>query len=241
MNTPSLAPYLSFNNPKKTARIFAFVLGAISLASTVVAAPITVGYSAGNTSASTTPGVKYTVPTITDPNQTAWQLTSFTWLSTASTGALNTGRGFISIFDAALFDPVGKTASDVNSATTGLIGRATGYSYDAISGIGTYTFSSAVNLQSGKSYYFLNSAAVSTSQSNPAPYNYGFTSSGSVSDISRLVVSSGTWANGAGAPNFSAVLTAVPEPTTSALFGPTAVFGFAAFALILRKRRSLHS
>lgn len=233
MNTP-FSPKHSFTVNKSAAliRILAVVIStAAFIAPSLKAAPITVGYSAGNSTATTTPGVKLGIPTITDPSQSTWQLTSFTWLSSANTGANPTGRGYISIFDATLFDPTGMTAAQVNSATTGLIARSDNYDTSS----GAYLFASNVILEGGKSYYILNSAALSTTLSPVAPYPYGFISSGSQPDISRWVVSSGAWASQAGAPNFSASLTpvAVPESKT------TALIGIATLAIIFRKRHRL--
>ena len=204
------------------ARTCLLLLGALTLLGTSLkAAPITVGYSGGSSGATSTPGLEFTLPAITDPSQLAWELTSFTWLSTAGTGALPTGRGYISIFDAALFDPAGMTASEVNSATTGLIARSETYD----TGSGEYFFSASVILEGGKSYYFLNSNALSTSLPPVAPHSYGFSTTENLPDVDRWVVSSGTWSLQSGAPNFSAVLepVSVPEPAASALIGLTAL------------------
>jgi hypothetical protein len=186
-------------------------------------------YSAGNNSGSTTPGLQLVVPTIADPNQSAWALTSFTWLSTSSTSANETGRGFISVFDALLYNPAGKSASQVNSDTTGLMGRSA--TYDTVTG--AYLFTN-VNLESGKTYYFLNSNAMSTTLSPAAPYEYGFSTSASVSGVTRWVVSSGAWASQAGAPNFSVTLDAVPVPEPAA----SGFFALALLALAFRKQRA---
>lgn len=198
------------------------------------AAPTSIGYSAGNSSGNSgTPGLKLTLPAITDPEQSAWELTSFTWLSTSGSGANATGRGYLLIFDAdpLVFTPEGKTAATVNETTTGLIATSAAYAD------GAYSFSSAVILEAGKSYYFLNSMAITTSLAPAAPYDYGFNSSVVMTGIERWVVASGTWASRGGAPNFSAtfVPTSVPEPATAvALLGFT---GLAA-AVSCRRRRS---
>ncbi|MDR1282080.1 MAG: PEP-CTERM sorting domain-containing protein [Opitutaceae bacterium] len=201
---------------------------------------VSMSYTAGTSNGTSTPGVKLTLPAITDPGQSAWQLTSFTWLSTFGSGANATGRGYISIFDATLFDPADKSATDVNSETTGLIARSGTYAN------GVYSFSTEVILEAGKSYYFLNSKAVTTNISvdEPAPYGYGFSNSVTLTGIERWLVSSSGWhAQAAGAPKFSALFSPVmasnpnvPEPATI-----SALLGLAGLAVVLCKHRSRRS
>ncbi|EIP97087.1 hypothetical protein OpiT1DRAFT_01516 [Opitutaceae bacterium TAV1] len=218
---------------RKTPCAAALLLGLVTFfVSPLKAEPISIGYSGGGSSGNSgTPGIKLTLSAIADfSSSSSWELTSFTWLSQTSTGANPTGRGYILIFDAALFDPTDKTATVVNETTTGLV--ATSETWNATAG--AYLFPTEVILDSSKTYYILNSGAITTSIAPAAPYNYGFNSSSSVAitGIQRWVVS-GSWVSRDGVPNFSATFAPVPipEPTTI-----TALLGLAGLAVALFKR-----
>ncbi|AHF94533.1 hypothetical protein OPIT5_19355 [Opitutaceae bacterium TAV5] len=189
----------------------------------------TVGGSSTNNS---TPGMKITLPAYTELNQTGWELTSFTWLSSSGTSAAPTGRGYVLIFDDT-FDPNGKPPSTVNTSTTGLIATSGEWTKDSTK---IYPFTNRVVLEAGASYYFLNNQSVTTAQTPAAPYNYGFNNTATIANVERWNLSGGNWIATVGAPNFSMTLTPVisnvPEPATV-----TTVLGLVGIACFLFKRR----
>jgi hypothetical protein len=196
------------------------LIGLVSARSAVI-----VNYQDGTSSLSSVPGLELTLPTITDPGQASWQLSSFTWLSSSGSGHTATGRLTLWIFDAALYDPAGKTPNGFSSQDTGFVAQSLTYS------AGSYSFSSPLILEGGKTYLFLNAGVVSTGQGAPA--NYGASTSASIPGVQRWVASNGAtaWTETTGAPNFSLTLQAVPvpEPTVTML-------GLIGVALLVSRR-----
>jgi hypothetical protein len=217
----------------------------LGLVTFLVSAPtqadsITIGYSDGASATNgTIPGLKLTLPTITDPDQLAWELTAFTWLTVKSTNTA-TGRGSLWIFDAEVFtSPAGlKNGTDITEETDGFIARSATYTN------GNYSFSDDVILEGGKSYYFLNANALGGST--------GFTGVGYNANSVTVTVagtsievsverwsgngSNSTWGSAAsiGSPNFSATFVPVPVPEPATI---TAFLGLTSIALFLLKRR----
>lgn len=207
--------------------VIAVLLGllAILISAPAQAQSVSLGYTSGTSTNISGAGLKLNLAAIPDfASAPDWQLTSFTWLSTS--GAYATGRGYILIFDAALFSPVGKDFTEVNAATTGLIAKSETYAG------GAYSFSTAVTLDSTKTYYILNSSAITTGTATPAPYQYGYSTSVSLTGIERLINNSSTWAVGTGSPNFSATFAPIPEPATAAI-----LLGLVGMACVLFRRR----
>lgn len=220
MNAPSRElPCPVAPRPRKAnsgGRVTAALFGFIAF---VVSAPaqatqlISIGHQAGNSSTVTAPGIKLTLSKIPEFNASpAWKLTSFTWLSAQRTGSQPTGRGHLLIFDAAKFDPAGKTYAQINSATRGLIATSATYAD------GAYSFPGEVILERSKSYYFLNSVAITTDRNPKAPHQYGFGATAALNGIERWNGSETTWSSAAspGAPNFSATFTPSPDVKHSA-------------------------
>lgn len=196
-------------------RTLATLLGLTALAApaTAQSRPITIGQAEGNNSTITGPGIKLTVAEIFSfDSAPAWKLTSFTWLSTKRSGALPTGRGHLLVFDASKFSPAGKTYAQVNGETVGLVATSATYAD------GEYVFRDGVTLERGKSYYFLNSAAITTDRDPAAPHQYGFSTSQVFNNLERWNANETAWSPAAspGAPNFSATLVPVPPATTPA-------------------------
>lgn len=190
--------------------------------------PLTINYNGGNSSTISGAGIKLDLSAIpTFSSSTLWELTSFTWLAKSSADAAPTGRGYILIFDAELFSPTGKTFAQVNADTTGLVAISETWSD------GAYRFTEQVILDQNKTYFILNSSAITTGTATPAPYEYGFSTSAALTGVERWVNNSTTWAvgTGAGAPNFSATFTPIPEPSTV-----TALLGLASIAFVLYRR-----
>jgi hypothetical protein len=193
-------------------RSLAIVLGLLAFTASAQT-PVTIGLAEGNNATITGPGLKLTLDKIfTFDSAPAWKLTSFTWLSTKRSGANPTGRGQLLVFDASKFNPAGKTYAAVNGETTGLIAVSATYSK------GEYVFHGDVILERGKTYYFLNSAAITTHRAPAAPHLYGFNSSRLFDNIERWTANESAWspASSPGAPNFSATLTPVSVKKTPA-------------------------
>jgi|GEM_PF-2807364 PEP-CTERM putative exosortase interaction domain len=199
--------------------------------------PVSLGYANGtSTSNGTGAGLRLDLSAIEEfQSASLWELTSFTWLSAVSSSipvAQPTGRGYILIFDADLFSPAGLTYTAVNamSDADGLITKSEIWNSDTK----TYSFSEPVILDASKTYYILNSAAITTGTSTPAPYSFGFSNSVSLAGIQRWRGDASTWdeSASAGSPNFAATFAPIPEPSSAA-----SLFGLAGMACILVRRR----
>lgn len=219
----------------KLGGVLAVVLGlaALLIPATAPAQSASLGYSSGNsTTNGTGPGIKLDLSAIPAFEAAdAWALTSFTWLSTGTSGAHATGRGYILIFDAELFvSPANMTYSTVNATTTGLV--ATSNIWDSVAG--SYSFTTPVVLDANKTYYILNSAAITTGTTTPAPYSFGFSDSASLPGIERWRGDASAWGATAstGAPNFAATFAPIPEPASAA-----ALLGLFGLGCCLFKRR----
>lgn len=219
----------------KLGGVLAVVLGlaALLIPATAPAQSASLGYSSGNsTTNGTGPGIKLDLSAISAFEAAdAWELTSFTWLSTGASGAHATGRGYILIFDADLFTPAGKTYSTVNATTTGLV--ATSNTWDSVAG--SYSFTTPVVLDANKTYYILNSAAITTGTDTSAPYSFGFSTSASLPGIERWRGDASTWGAdpSTGAPNFAATFAPIPEPASAGVL--LGLFGLG--CCLLKRRR----
>ncbi len=219
-------------------RICALLFGTTTLLSGALKAEsLSFRYASANSGTTSAMGLQITLPQFTDPNQTGWELTFFTWLAPTTNSSAATGRGLILVFDGS-FDPTDLTTSQVNSNTTSASYIATSKPYSN----GQYSFATPLILEGGQTYLFLNNQAISTTvPTSPAPHKAGYDGGVTATGITMWRnpadgSANAKWQTYAGVPHFQAtftpVLTTVPEPATIA-----SILGFVGIALFLFKRR----